>query len=123
MERREGIDQVAEQSVRWSVSRGDMNIEVLFLERREALPEEPSGSLARYIRSAGFDKEIGVTVYPDRRGSGYGISRYEDHTAMDYSLLEGESDVHFAHKSGFMCKTSATEPEQLKAIIQAAIRS
>ena len=119
---REGIDLVAEQSARWSVNRGDVTIEALFLERREVLPEEPSGSLARYIRSAGLDKEIGVTVYPDRRGSGYGISRYEDHPAMDFSQLDGESDVHFAHKSGFMCKTSATDPQRLKALIQAAIR-
>ena len=34
--------------------------------------------------------------------------------------VEGEPDVHFAHKSGFMCKTTATDPERLKQLIAGA---
>jgi hypothetical protein len=28
--------------------------------------------------------------------------------------------VHFAHKSGFMCKTTATDPDRLRALIAGA---
>ena len=59
-------------------------------------------------------------VYPDRRGEGYDISRYDDHPALDFSRVQDEPDVHFAHASGFVCKTSATEEERLKALILGA---
>ena len=56
-------------------------------------------------------------MYPDRRGDGYGIGRYEDHPKLDFSRVEGEPDVLFAHKTGFMCKTTATEPLRLRELI------
>ena len=49
-----------------------------------------------------------------------GIGRYEDHPSLDFSRVEREPDVHFAHKSGFMCKTSATESARLKQLIALA---
>ena len=72
------------------------------------------------MRAENLTDVVAAVVYPDRRGSGYGIGRYEDHPNLDFSLVEGEADVHFAHKSGFMCKTEATEPARLKALIAAA---
>lgn len=119
---RASIDLVAQQSERWSVNAGSEVIETVFLPRSEDEPDEPSGSVARYVRAAGLEQQIGATVYPDRRGSGYGISRYEDDPRLDFSLVEGEPDVHFAHKSGFVCKTTATDPERLKELIRAAAR-
>ena len=59
----------------------------------------------------------------DRRGSGYGIGRYEDDPRLDFSQLDGQPDVHFAHKSGFMCKTTATDPERLRELITLAVRT
>jgi len=56
-------------------------------------------------------------VYPDSRGEGYGIGRYEDHPRFDFSRVQQEPDVHFAHKSGFMCKTTATDPDRLRTLI------
>ena len=88
----------------------------------DALPDEPSGSVARYIRAKGLEKVIGATVYPDRRGSGYGISRYEDDPRLDFSRLEGQPDVHFAHKTGFVCKTTATAPDRLRELIRLAVK-
>ena len=35
--------------------------------------------------------------------------------SLDFSRVEGQPDVHFAHKSGFMCKTSASEPDSPQA--------
>ena len=34
--------------------------------------------------------------------------------------MQQEPDVHFAHKSGFMCKTSATDHDRLRALIAGA---
>lgn len=122
---RESIDLVARTSQRWSVTAGSEVIETVFLPRGsdgDALPDEPSGSVARYIRAKGLEKVIGATVYPDRRGSGYGISRYEDDPRLDFSRLEGQPDVHFAHKTGFVCKTTATAPDRLRELIRLAVK-
>lgn len=114
---RERIDFVAGHAQRWSLPQGTETIEVVFLPRTDPLADEPSIAVANYVRARGLEKQIAALVYPDRRGSGYGISRYEDHPRLDFSRLEGRGDVHFAHKSGFMCKTSATEPARLQALI------
>lgn len=119
---RESIDLVAKSSERWSVPVGEDAIETVFLPRNDTMPDEPSGSVARYIRAMGLEAVIGATVYPDRRAGGYGIGRYEDDPRLDFSQLEGQPDVHFAHKSGFMCKTSATDPARLRELIQAAVK-
>jgi hypothetical protein len=73
--------------------------------------------VANYIRAERAEDSIAAMVYPDRRGEGYGIGRYEDHPQLDFSRVEGEEDVHFAHKSGFMCKTSASDPKRLQELI------
>jgi hypothetical protein len=59
-------------------------------------------------------------VYPDRRGDGYGLSRYRDHQAVNFSQIEAEEDVHFAHARGFVAKSSATEIERLKELLKLA---
>lgn len=120
---RASIDLVGAQSERWSIRAGEDVIETIFLPRTDVMPDEPSGSIARYIRAKGFDQQIGATIYPDRRGAGYGISRYEDDPRLDFSQVEGEPDVHFAHKSGFVCKTSATDPERLRDLVRGAVRA
>ncbi|MEM9191043.1 MAG: MYG1 family protein [Myxococcota bacterium] len=119
---RERIDFVKQHAERWSVVAGDDRIEAVFLPRTDPLPDEPSSAVANYIRAEGLEETVAAVVYPDRRGSGYGIGRYEDHPKLDFSRVEGEADVHFAHKSGFMCKTTASEPARLRALIVAAWR-
>ena len=59
-------------------------------------------------------------VYPDARGDGYGLKRNDDNSAIDFTRIEQEEDVHFAHRSGFIAKTSATDPERLQALFIAA---
>lgn len=59
---RESIDLVTRTSQRWSVTAGSEVIETVFLPRGsdgDALPDEPSGSVARYIRAKGLEKVIG----------------------------------------------------------------
>jgi len=117
---RERLDFVAQHAERWSIAAGDQRIEAIFLPRTEPLADEPSVAVENFIRAQGLEQEITAIVYPDRRGAGYGIGRFEDHPSLDFSRLEGEADVHFAHKSGFMCKTSATNPDRLKALVVGA---
>lgn len=111
---------------RWSVTHSSgAAIEALYLPRLDAdeaepAVAEPSVALGNYIRSEGLGEVIQVIVYPDRRGQGYGIGRYEDHPSFDFSRLDDEPDVHFAHKSGFMCKTSATDSDRLRQLIRNA---
>ena len=93
---------------------------VVFLPRAEPSIDEPSSAAHQYVRSEELGSRVIATIYPDRRGSGYGVARYEDHPKLDFSRVEAETDVHFAHKSGFMCKTSATDPARLRELVRAA---
>ena len=119
---RERIDFVAEHAERWSIptADGEETIEAVYLPRTDPPSDEPSAAVGNYIRAKGLDDTIAATVYPDRRGEGYGIGRYEDHPKLDFSRVDAEPDVRFAHKSGFMCKTSATDPARLRELIAAA---
>jgi len=117
---RERLDYVAQRVQRWSIPAGDSRIEALYLPRSEPAADEPSGMLGSYIRAEKLEREIAAIVYPDRRGGGFGIGRYEDHPGLDFSRVDGQPDVHFAHKSGFMCKTSASDPARLQALVALA---
>lgn len=118
---REQLAFVARHGERWSVAAGATTIETVFLPRTEPSLAEPSAGVAHYVRKQGLDRVVGAMVYPDRRGPGYGLQRYEDDPRLDFSRLENEPDVHFAHKGGFVCKTSATAPERLRALIAGAV--
>lgn len=115
---RERIAFATEHCERWSIQVGDEVLSALFLPWTEPLPEEPSGTVASLIRAESLD--VAAIVYPDRRGTGYGLQRVEDHPRLDFGRVEGEADVHFAHKSGFVCKTTAADADRLKALLVGA---
>ncbi|MCO4747919.1 MAG: MYG1 family protein [Proteobacteria bacterium] len=115
---RKRINFVAEHVQRWSLDQGADTIEALYLPRTEPAAAEPSTAVHNYIRAEGLGDTIAAIVYPDRRGPGYGISRFEDHPKLDFCQVQDEPDVHFAHISGFVCKTTATEPERLKSLVK-----
>ena len=112
------IEFVREHGVRWQV--GSDAIETVFIPRTETLVDEPSAAAKSYVRAEGLETTVAALVYPDRRGEGYGIARYEDHPRLDFSRVQDEPDVKFAHKSGFLCKVTATDPQRLQALIEAA---
>ena len=118
---RADVDAMAKVCARWSVLAAGETIETVFLPRGDTVPDEPSGSVLRYVRAAGLQEVVGAIVYPDRRGGGYGIRRHEDDPRLDFSRVEAEPDVHFAHKTGFMCKTSATDVARLQELVRAAV--
>lgn len=119
-EARARLDYVAQRVSRWTLEREGEQLQVIFLPRSEPASDEPSRAVASYVRAEGLHESVAALVYPDRRGTGYGIARYEDFAGLDFSKVEAEADVHFAHKRGFMCKTTATSATRLQELIQAA---
>jgi len=110
---RSRLDFIAQTAEVWSVD----DHEVLFLPRTEPMPDEPSFGIGRYLESVGKNSTVAALIYPDRRGSGYGLSRHNDHLGYDFTRIEKEPDVHFAHARGFVAKTSASEISRVKELL------
>ena len=118
---RERIAYIDEHCELWKLEVSDADFfKVLFMPRTDPLPAEPSVGLGRYLDSIGESENVVGLVYPDRRGTGYGLSRHNDHPRLEFTRIEGQEDVHFAHARGFVAKTSATEKERLKELLRAA---
>jgi len=117
---RDRLEFIGTHSERWTVEGSAGMFEALFLKRTDPLPKEPSMGMERYVERLGLDDEMTALVYPDRRGDGYGLSRYRDHPGIDLSRIGDEEDVHFAHARGFVAKTSATDPARLRELLQRA---
>lgn len=104
----------------WTLELAGRPAQVLFLARTEPLPEEPGFGLDRFIQRRGLGDEVIAIVSPDRRGSGYGLERYRDNPRLDFTRVEGQPGVHFAHARGFVAKTSVTDVAGLKALLARA---
>lgn len=115
---RERLDFLAANTEVWELEANGKTLRVLYLPRTEPLPDEPSSGMDRFIESQGL--EVAGMVYPDRRGSGYGLSRYNDDARLDFTRIAAEADVHFAHARGFVAKTSASDVTRLKTLIISA---
>ncbi len=113
---RERLEYIAKHAEVWQVG----GLKILFMPRTEPLPAEPSAGLGRHLEVLGMEEETSGLVYPDRRGDGYGLSRFRDDRRFDFTRIEDEPDVHFAHARGFVAKTSATAPERLKELLEKA---
>lgn len=93
---------------------------VLYLPRHENMGHEPSAGMLRYIETNERAKNCVGLVYPDSRGSGYGMSRYNDEPRFEFTKINDEKDVHFTHNAGFVAKTGATEVNRLKELLNLA---
>ena len=105
----------------WTIEANGEKIQALFLEKDEMISDDPSFGLYAFIASEGMEKEIQALVYPDRRGAGYGLTRYDDSQRLNFSQIEALDEVRFAHKRGFVAKVSTTEPARLKELLALAI--
>ena len=110
---RSRIDYVAQNAEIWSID----DHEVLFLPRIEPIPDEPSAGIWRHLEAIGKNTSVAALIYPDRRGSGYGLSRHNDDPRYDFTRIEKEPDVHFAHARGFVAKTSAADLIRLRELL------
>lgn len=113
------IDFVNTHSQLWTLQERQF----LYLPRIETNIDDPSSGIGHYLREKGIDTQIVATIYPDRRNTGYGLSRYNDHPDIDFTQIEEEPDVHFAHKSGFVAKTTATAVDRLQQLAAAGIKA
>jgi len=93
----------------------------IFLPRTDPLPDEPSMGIDQFIESRGLASAVIGTIYPDRRSTGYGLSRFKDNPRLDFTRLSGQPDVHFTHARGFVAKSSASEVARLKQLVSQAV--
>ncbi|MGJ8695956.1 MAG: MYG1 family protein [Verrucomicrobiaceae bacterium] len=114
---KERLAYVAENAEVWEMSFGK---KVLFMPRTEPLPDEASAGMGRFVEDSGLADEVVGMVYPDRRGTGYGMSRFNDDKRMEYTRVEAEEDVHFAHAKGFIAKTTATDVVRVRELVEMA---
>ena len=105
----------------WTIETDGEPIQALFLEQSDALSEDPSFGVYAFIESEGKENEIHALIYPDRRGDGYGLTRYNDNQRLDFSQIESHDEVRFAHKRGFVAKVSTTDPTRLKELLENAV--
>lgn len=109
------IDQHAEI---WTLPSPEKPAQFLFLPRTNPMPDEPSSGIDSFIESKGLTSDIVGLIYPDRRGPGYGLSRFRDNPRLDFTCISNHETVHFAHARGFVAKTSATEKKQLLELLE-----
>lgn len=114
------LDFIAAHAEVWELELTGQSAKILFLPRTEPLSGEPSMGLDQYIESRGLVNDIVGTVYPDRRSTGYGLSRFRDNPRLDFTQITREADVHFAHARGFVAKTSSHEIPRLKQLVSLA---
>ncbi len=96
------------------------NLKVLFMPRTEPMPGEPSAGMGKFIELDKSASNCVAMVYPDRRGEGYALCRYNDDLRLEFTRLNYLPDVHFAHVAGFMAKTTATEKDRLIELLKVA---
>ena len=121
---RERLDFLEQHSQWWTIETdgaGEAPIQALFLEQSDVIANDPSFGLYAFIAEQEKTNEVHALVYPDRRGNGYGLTRYEDCPRLNFSLIENLDDVRFAHKRGFVAKVEATAPDRLKELLSLAI--
>ncbi len=114
---RQRLDFIAATGEFWEVESPHGPFRVLYLPRTGPLPDEPSAGLGRFLENHPDGGDVVGLVYPDRRGSGFGLSRHNDHPSLDFTRIGDCEDVHFAHARGFVAKTTATCPERLRELL------
>lgn len=70
-----------------------------------------------------MENEIAATISYDNRGNGWALYRFSDNPHLDFSKLEGNPKISFAHKGGFIAKTKEriSEEEVLELIRLAVV--
>lgn len=116
---RERIDFIAQHAEVWEFD----GFKALYMPRTEPLPDEASSGLGYHVEKLGLEEEIIALVYPDSRGTGYGMRRFNDDPRMEFTQINAEEDVHFTHARGFIAKTSSEDAERLKELLRRSYRT
>ena len=114
---KERLDYIAENA---EVINLGGNLQALYMPRTDPMPGEPSAGMGKFIELDPSAQGCVAMIYPDRRGDGYALSRYNDDLRLEFTKVKDCPDVHFAHVAGFMAKTSATEKDRLLKLLKMA---
>jgi len=106
----------------WDLSLPDREAKALFIPRQEESEGDFIHAVRTYLETEGLEDTVVALIYPDQRGSGYGLSRLNDQGALDFNRIADLPDVHFAHKRGFVAKTRSRERIRLRQLLEAAVR-
>jgi len=118
---RQRLDYLKRHGQYWTIETEGDPIQALFLEQSDTIADDPSFGIYAFIEGEGKESQIQALVYPDRRGNGYGLTRYDDSQRLNFSQIESLEEVRFAHKRGFVAKVSTTDPARLKELLELAI--
>lgn len=118
---RQRLDYLKQHVQWWAIETDNGPIGALFLEQSDEIAADPSFGIYAFIDEQEKTSAVDALVYPDRRGAGYGMTRYEDCPRLNFSLIENEDDVRFAHKRGFVAKVETTDPVRLKELLGQAV--
>ncbi len=111
------LDFIGQHAEIWTVDLAGTPAKILFLPRTDPLPEDPSLGLERYVEGLGLSADVVGLVSPDRRSTGYGLSRYRDSARLDFTRIADRPTVHFAHARGFVAKTTTTDVALLRELL------
>ena len=114
---REKLNEIEKSSEIWEIAHPEGDFRILYLPRCANIAEDASAGLGRYAAGLPEGKRVTGMVYPDRRGNGFALSRFNDHLGFDFTRVADEPDVHFAHARGFVAKSSATAPERIRQLL------
>lgn len=95
--------------------------QIVFLPRMSDMSDDSSMGLDKFLEIQGMTTSTVALIYPDRRGQGYALSRFRDSPHLAFDKISHEPDVHFAHASGFLAKTSATSKDRLLELVLSAL--
>lgn len=118
---RSRLNFVAENAVVLEVPAGEASFKALMMPRTDSMNDASSAGLGYRVKALGLESEVLALIYPDGRGEGYGLRKFNDTPLLDFSQVEDQDDVHFAHARGFIAKTSATEKSRLLELLAAAL--
>jgi len=84
---------------------------------------EARPKIERRLRALqGEDKDVAICFSYNDRGPGWTLYRFNDHPAVDFSRIENDERVEFAHSSGFVAKThERLELGELVALAEQAV--
>jgi len=114
---RSRIKEVAKVAKVWEINDEKDCLKVMFVPRQQNQIEEVSGAMGWHIKELGLEEDVVAMVYPDSRGEGYGMKRFNDCSEMDFSKIANDPKVRFAHTRGFIAKVEPMEIDELKQLL------
>ncbi len=104
----------------WTIERGDQTFEVFAILNRNSPIGDAATGVGFHLKALEKEETVVAVVTPDNRSEGHGLRKFNDSPLLDFSRVDAEPDVHFAHKRGFIAKTSAQNPERLRELLTLA---